>query len=91
MPRICATHVSPQRQAVVSLTHQLELAADLLRTAKLAREAIQRETEVIESARAAYRHSMDALNRLPPLTQEEMQIVQERITRFRLAMTALGL
>jgi hypothetical protein len=91
MARICATHASHQRHAVVSLTNQLKLAADLLKTAKLARDAVDREQEVIESARDAYRHSMAALNKLPPLSQEEMNAVHERIARFRVAMNDLGL
>lgn len=75
--------------ALRSLKNELELAIRLLREVKDAREVTAMEPEVIRSAREAFRHAVEALNRMPQLAEQEMQSVQALIDRFRTALADL--
>jgi uncharacterized protein (DUF1778 family) len=86
MIRICP---NTERIAVQSLQNQLDLATGLLRNAKECREAVIREEEVIQAAREAYRHSMNALSKLPQLSPRDMDRVENSIQEFRSALRHL--
>jgi hypothetical protein len=73
--------------AVQSLKNELELAIRLLRGVKEARETVAIETRVIESARSAFKHAVDALNRVPQLSTDDMSTVQRLIDEFRSALS----
>ena len=75
--------------AVQSLKKELEIATQLLRGIKEARETVAMEGSIIDSARSAFRHAVDALDRVPQLTPEDMQEVQGLIDQFRSALTNL--
>lgn len=75
--------------AVQSLKNELELAIKLLRGVKQARETVALESHAVESARAAFRHAVDALDRVPQLSPEDMDNVQRLIDEFRNALAAL--
>jgi antitoxin component HigA of HigAB toxin-antitoxin module len=76
--------------ALQSLKHELALALRLLREVKEAREVIAIETHVINSARDAFRHAVEALDRMPQLTPEDMQAVQALMDHFRTALADLN-
>lgn len=75
--------------AVQSLKKELGLAVRLLRQVREARELLAMESTVVESAREAYRHATEALDRLPQLAPEEMQAVQKLMDEFRSALAGL--
>jgi len=60
-------HQTVRGVALKSLKNELGLAVRLLRQLKEARETLELESVVIDSAREAYRHATDALNRMPQL------------------------
>ena len=75
--------------AVQSLKNELELAVKLLRGIKEARETVAIESHAVESARDAFRHAVEALDRMPQLTSEDMKIVQTLMDDFRAALANL--
>jgi hypothetical protein len=76
--------------AVTSLKNELALAVRLLRQVKEARETLEIESHVIESARSAFRHATEALDRVPQLTPDEIRAVQRLMDEFRSALVDLG-
>jgi len=77
--------------AVQSLKNELRLAVRLLRQVKESEEAIAGEPQVIGAARDAFRHAVEALNRLPQLPPHEMQAVNQLMDQFRAALADLDL
>jgi hypothetical protein len=75
--------------AVQSLKHELELAVRLLLQVKEARATVAIEEHVIDSARSAFRHAVEALDRVPQLPPKEMEAVQRLIDEFRAALSEL--
>ena len=75
--------------AVQSLKNELELAVKLLRGVKEARKTMSMEAHVIDSAREAFRHAVEALDRLPQISSEDMQIVNRLMDDFRAALLEL--
>ena len=75
--------------AVQSLKNELDLAVTLLKGIKEARETMALEDEAVESARSAFRHAVDALNRMPQLDAKDMEDVQRLIDEFRAALSQL--
>jgi hypothetical protein len=78
-----------EKLAVRSLQNQLDLAVNLLEAAKESRATGLPEGNVIESAREAYRHSVDALTRLPQLSQKDMTRVEGTLEQFRSILSQL--
>jgi len=76
--------------AVQSLKNELSLAAKLLLQVKESRETLAIESHVIESAREAFRHAKEALERMPQLEPDDMQEVQRLMDEFRSALAAVG-
>jgi hypothetical protein len=76
--------------AVQALKNELEIAVKLLKGVKEARETVAMEDHVVASARSAFRHAVEALDRVPQLASEDMQVVQQLIDDFRVALSALG-
>jgi hypothetical protein len=76
--------------AVQSLKNELELAVRLLRGVREARETMAIETHAVNSARSAFRHAVEALDRMPKLTPEDMGAVQSLIDDFRSALADLN-
>lgn len=76
--------------ALQSLKNELQLAVRLLRGVKEARETVAMEACAVDSARSAFRHAVEALDRMPQLTPEDMQAVQILIDEFRSALSDLG-
>ena len=76
--------------AVKSLKNELELAVKLLRELKDARQTMAMETQIVESARSAFRHAVEALDRMPLLPPKDMQEVQRLIDEFRTALSELN-
>lgn len=89
MPQEADERETAHGVAVQSLKNELELAIQLLRGIKQARETVAVESHVVESARAAFRHAVDALDRVPQLSPEDMDSVQQLIDEFRAALAAL--
>jgi hypothetical protein len=77
--------------AVKSLKNELELAISLLREVKEARATMAIESHVVNSARSAFRHAVEALDRIPQLDPADMQAVQSLIDEFRSALSNLNL
>jgi hypothetical protein len=77
--------------AVQSLKNELELAVKVLRGVKEARETMAIENHAVDSARSAFRHAVEALDRMPQLTPEDMETVQQLIEEFRYALAQLQL
>jgi hypothetical protein len=76
--------------AVQSLKNELQLATCLLRHIKEARETMAVEDEAVDSARNAFRHAVEALQRMPKLEIEDMNAVQQLMDEFRSALAQLG-
>jgi hypothetical protein len=76
--------------AFQSLKNELELALTLLRGVKEARETIAVESEAVASARSAFRHAVEALDRMPQLEEKDMEAVQRLMDDFRSALAALN-
>ena len=76
--------------AVQSLKNELSLAVRLLRQVKEARETLAIESHVVNSARAAFRHAAEALDRMPQLAPNEMQAVYQLMDEFRAALADLN-
>jgi len=76
--------------AVQALKNELRLAVRLLRHVKDARETLAIESHVVESARGAFRHATEALDRIPQLPPEEMQAVHRLMDDFRAALADLN-
>lgn len=76
--------------ALQSLKHELELAISLLKEVKDARAIVAMDADVVNSAREAFRHAVEALNRMPQLTAEDMQGVQRLIDEFRSVLAELN-
>jgi hypothetical protein len=76
--------------AVQSLKNELELAVKVLREVKQARETVAMEAHAINSARSAFRHAVEALDRMPQLAPEDMEAVQDLIDEFRSALSDLN-
>ena len=76
--------------AVQSLKNELSLAVRLLRQVKEARETLAIETHVVNSARAGFRHAVEALDRMPQLPPNEMQAVHQLMDEFRAALAGLN-
>jgi hypothetical protein len=76
--------------AVQSLKNELSLAARLLQQVKESRETLAIESQVIDSAREAFRHAKEALERMPHLEPDDMQEVQRLMDEFRLALAEMG-
>ena len=72
-----------------SLKNELVLAIRLLRQVKEAKETLEIETHVIYSARSAYRHATEALDRVPQLAHSDMLAVQWLMDEFRSALADL--
>jgi hypothetical protein len=77
--------------AVRALKNQLELAVKVLREVKDARVTVAMEADAIDSARSAFRHAVEALDRMPQLSAEDMRAVQSLIDEFRSALSELNL
>jgi len=75
--------------AVRSLKNELELAVKLLREVKEARATMAIESHVVDSARSAFRHAVEALDRMPQLEPADMQAVQKLIDEFRSELSNL--
>jgi soluble cytochrome b562 len=75
--------------AVQALKNELEIAVKLLKGVKEARETVAMEDHVVKSARSAFRHAVEALDRVPQLASEDMQVVQQLIDDFRVALSEL--
>ena len=76
--------------AVQSLKNELSLAVSLLRQVKEARETMAIERHAVESARSAFRHAVEALERMPQLTPQDMGVVQRLIDDFRRVLAELN-
>ena len=76
--------------ALQSLKNELELAIRVLRGVKEARETMAMETHAVNSARSAFRHAVEALDRMPQLGQDDMDAVQRLIDEFRSALSDLN-
>jgi hypothetical protein len=74
---------------VQSLKNELRLAVRLLRHVKEARETLAIEEHVLETARGAFRHAAEALDRMPQLALEDMRAVQSLMDDFRAALAEL--
>ena len=81
---------SVRSAALQSLKNELDLAIRLLRGVKEAREAMAMETHAVNSARSAFRHAVEALDRMPQLGPEDMEAVQRLIDEFRSALSDLN-
>ena len=77
--------------AIQSLKNELELAVILLRKVKEKEVTKRMETRAVDSARDAFRHAVDALNRVPQLHASDMDEVQRLIDQFRSELNTLGL
>jgi hypothetical protein len=75
--------------AVRSLKNELELAIKLLRGVKEARATMAMESQVVDGARSAFRHAVEALGRMPQLEPDDMQAVQKLIDEFRSELATL--
>lgn len=75
--------------AFQSLRNELELAVKLLEGIRQARETLAVESTAVESARSAFRHAVEALDRMPQLEPEDMKEVQRLMDAFRSALAAL--
>lgn len=100
MEKVCGAGRVPMNQgcserevvsevATQALKNELTLAVRLLQSIEEARETIAREIQLVESARGAFRHAAEALNRMPPLSPEDMQKVQQLMDEFRSALRDL--
>jgi hypothetical protein len=76
--------------AVQSLKSELEIAVKLLRGVQEARETMAMEKQAIESARSAFRHAVEALDRMPQLAPQDMEAVQRLMDEFRVALADLN-
>ena len=76
--------------AVRSLKNELSLAIRLLRQVKHARETMAIEAQVVNSARSAFRHATEALDRIPQLAPYEMHAVHRLMEEFRSALADLN-
>ena len=76
--------------ALQSLKNELELAIRVLRGVKEARETMAMETHAVNSARSAFRHAVEALDRMPQLGPDDMEAVQRLIDEFRSALSDLN-
>jgi len=83
-------HETVRVAALHSLKNELELAVRLLKGVKEARDTIAVESQVVDSARSAFRHAVDALDRMPQLEEQDMQSVQRLIDSFRSALAQLN-
>lgn len=83
-------HETTRGVAVQSLKNELGLAVRLLRQVKEARETLAIEAHVIESARSAFRHAAEALDRMPQMAPDDMRTVQRLMDEFRSAFADLG-
>jgi hypothetical protein len=83
-------HETAQDVAVRSLKNELALGVRLLRQVKESRETLAIEAHVIDSARNAYRHATEALDRIAQLEPADMQIVHRLMDEFRSALADLG-
>ena len=83
-------HETAQDVAVRSLKNELALAVRLLRQVKESRETLAIEAHVVESARNAFRHASEALDRVPQLEPVDMQVVQRLMDEFRSSLADLG-
>lgn len=75
--------------AVQSLKNELDLAVKLLRQVREARETLAMESHVVSSARDAFRHAVEALDRMPQLEPIDMCAVQLLMEEFRAALSDL--
>jgi hypothetical protein len=75
--------------AVQSLKNELRLAVRLLRHVKEGRETMAIEAHIVDSARSAFRHAVEALDRMPQLPPEDMQVVYVLMDDFRAALADL--
>ena len=76
--------------AVQSLKNELALAVRLLLQVKESRETLAIESHVVDSARKAFRHASEALDRVPRLEPNDMQTVERLMDEFRFALAKLG-
>lgn len=90
MAREWNEHETVRVAAVQSLKNELELAVKLLHGIKEARETVAVESEAVASARSAFRHAVEALDRMPQLAQEDMDAVQVLMDEFRAALADLN-
>lgn len=82
-------HETVRVVAVQALKNELELAVKLLRGLKEAREMVAAESEAVASARGAFRHAVEALDRMPQLEPADMEAVQLLMDEFRAALSDL--
>ena len=75
--------------AVQSLKNELCLAVRLLQQVKEARETVAIESQVVATARDAFRHAKQALDRVPQLAPDDMEAVNRLMEQFRQALAAL--
>jgi hypothetical protein len=75
--------------AAQSLKNELELAVRLIRKVKERGLTRHMEQHAVDSAREAFRHAVEALNRLPQLQAHDMEEVQRLIDEFRSELTHL--
>jgi hypothetical protein len=80
----------PDLERVVDrLRRQLDLALELLKAAKQAREIVAREAEIVAAACNAYEHSLAALDRIPTLPSDYLSAIHRRLRNFRAALREL--
>ena len=89
MPQEANEREATRGAAVQSLKNELKLAIQLLRGVKQARETVAVESQVVDSARNAFRHAVEALDRMPQLSPADMDTVQHLMDTFRTALSDL--
>ena len=82
-------HKTAHGAAVQSLKNELSLAITLLQQVKEARDTMAIETHAVDSARSAFRHAVEALDRMPQLAPDDLNIVQRLMDDFRSALAEL--
>ena len=80
----------PRAVALKSLKMELQLSIKLLKEVRDDDGDKAMAASVVDSARQAFRHAVEALNRMPPLTPEEMQDVQGLMDEFRSVLAKLN-
>lgn len=74
---------NPTQVAVQSVLKQLDLALKLLHAASPDHKEKGRRSKMIEIAREAYEHSVEALGKLPPLPPETLRKIFDLMKQFR--------
>jgi hypothetical protein len=89
MPQEADEREAVRGVAVQSLKNELTIAIQILRGVKQARETVAAELQAVDSARSAFRHAVEALDRMPQLSPEDMDSVERLMDGFRMALSEL--